>query len=129
MPGRRPPSGLGEDRAERPAVRGGENQRDVGDERRRGRVEARPEQSRAAIGLRVHGLAPLADRIASGILARFPSVLDVRVRIRKPSAPIARMVEHVGVEVLRKQATAAVVNDGGAEAKRLGALGRPEPVG
>lgn len=43
----------------------------------------------------------LGDRIAVQILVRFSSVSEVRVRIRKPSAPIAGIADHVGIEVNR----------------------------
>jgi dihydroneopterin aldolase/2-amino-4-hydroxy-6-hydroxymethyldihydropteridine diphosphokinase len=45
------------------------------------------------------------DRIAVQILAQFSSVSEVRVRIRKPSAPIAGIVDHVGIEVKRVRST------------------------
>ena len=46
----------------------------------------------------------LADRIANGVLTRFAVVSEVRVRIRKPFAPIAAVLDHVGAEVLRRRA-------------------------
>lgn len=47
----------------------------------------------------------LGDRIAAQVLIEFPSVSEVCVRIRKPSAPIASMVDHVGIEVKRARST------------------------
>ncbi|GGK45529.1 2-amino-4-hydroxy-6-hydroxymethyldihydropteridine diphosphokinase [Salinarimonas ramus] len=47
----------------------------------------------------------LAERIASGVLGRFPAVLDVRVRVRKPSAPVPAVLDHVGVEIHRVRRT------------------------
>lgn len=47
----------------------------------------------------------LADRIANVVLMRFAAVAEVRVRIRKPFAPIAAMLDHVGAEVSRRRAT------------------------
>jgi dihydroneopterin aldolase len=44
-----------------------------------------------------------AHRIAEEILAAYPSVTEVRVRIRKPSAPIRHAVDHVGVEIERRR--------------------------
>jgi dihydroneopterin aldolase len=44
-----------------------------------------------------------AHRIAEEILAVYPAVSLVRVRIRKPSAPIRHAVDHVGVEVERRR--------------------------
>jgi dihydroneopterin aldolase len=43
----------------------------------------------------------LADRIARTILERHGIVSRVSIRVRKPSAPIVAMVDHVGVEVTR----------------------------
>ncbi|TGQ77239.1 2-amino-4-hydroxy-6-hydroxymethyldihydropteridine diphosphokinase [Mesorhizobium sp. M8A.F.Ca.ET.165.01.1.1] len=43
----------------------------------------------------------LGDRIAERVLVGFPSVSEVLVRIRKPSAPIAHALDHVGIEVRR----------------------------
>jgi dihydroneopterin aldolase/2-amino-4-hydroxy-6-hydroxymethyldihydropteridine diphosphokinase len=45
----------------------------------------------------------LADRIASAVLDRFFRVSCVVVRIRKPSAPIAFALDHVGVEITRER--------------------------
>jgi dihydroneopterin aldolase len=45
----------------------------------------------------------LAHRIAEEVLARFALVESVRVQIRKPSAPIRHVVDHVGVEVERRR--------------------------
>ncbi|MGJ3262695.1 MAG: 2-amino-4-hydroxy-6-hydroxymethyldihydropteridine diphosphokinase [Salinarimonas sp.] len=47
----------------------------------------------------------LAERIASRVLEAFPAVFDVRVRVRKPSAPIAAAIDHAGVEILRVRRT------------------------
>lgn len=41
----------------------------------------------------------LAERIAQGVMETFPQVASVRVRIRKPNAPIRHFVDHVGVEI------------------------------
>ncbi|WP_161555730.1 2-amino-4-hydroxy-6-hydroxymethyldihydropteridine diphosphokinase [Mangrovicoccus ximenensis] len=45
----------------------------------------------------------LGDRIAGTILERHPLVSSVRVAIRKPAAPIAAMLDHVGIEVSRRR--------------------------
>jgi dihydroneopterin aldolase/2-amino-4-hydroxy-6-hydroxymethyldihydropteridine diphosphokinase len=47
----------------------------------------------------------LGDRIAREALARFSSVSEIRIQIREPSAPIASMVDHVGIEVKRVRST------------------------
>lgn len=43
----------------------------------------------------------LGDHIATRILATFPTILEVRVQIRKPSAPLEAIIDHVGVEITR----------------------------
>jgi dihydroneopterin aldolase / 2-amino-4-hydroxy-6-hydroxymethyldihydropteridine diphosphokinase len=45
----------------------------------------------------------LGGRIANSILETFPSVSQVRVCIRKPSAPIAHAIDHVGIELTRRR--------------------------
>jgi len=45
----------------------------------------------------------LAHRIAEEVLVQFALVESVRVQIRKPSAPIRHVVDHVGVEVERRR--------------------------
>lgn len=41
----------------------------------------------------------LAERIGQGVMETFPLVSRVRVRIRKPNAPIRHFLDHVGVEI------------------------------
>ena len=41
----------------------------------------------------------LAERIGQGVMETFPLVSRVRVRIRKPNAPIRYFLDHVGVEI------------------------------
>lgn len=41
----------------------------------------------------------LAERIGQGVMERFPLVAHVRVRIRKPKAPIRHFLDNVGVEI------------------------------
>lgn len=41
----------------------------------------------------------LAERIGQGVMETFPLVARVRVRIRKPNAPIRHFLDHVGVEI------------------------------
>ncbi|MBD3677945.1 MAG: 2-amino-4-hydroxy-6-hydroxymethyldihydropteridine diphosphokinase [Rhodobacteraceae bacterium] len=45
----------------------------------------------------------LGDRIARAVLERFPPVREVQVHVRKPSAPIAANLDHVGVSIVRKR--------------------------
>lgn len=57
--------------------------------------------SEVSAATRFNLIETLADRIAGKILDSFPSVSEVSVRIRKPSAPIAAPLDHVGVEARR----------------------------
>lgn len=41
----------------------------------------------------------LAERIGQGVMREFPLVASVRVRIRKPNAPIRHFIDNVGVEI------------------------------
>ena len=41
----------------------------------------------------------LAERIGHAVMETFPLVSKVRVRIRKPNAPIRHFLDHVGVEI------------------------------
>lgn len=41
----------------------------------------------------------LAERIGQGVMTAFPLVALVRVRIRKPNAPIRHFIDNVGVEI------------------------------
>jgi dihydroneopterin aldolase len=41
----------------------------------------------------------LAERIGQGVMDTFPLVSTVRVRVRKPNAPIRHFLNHVGVEI------------------------------
>lgn len=41
----------------------------------------------------------LAERIAQAVLDAFPLVSSIRVRVRKPNAPIRHFIDHVGVEI------------------------------
>lgn len=45
----------------------------------------------------------LAERIAAATLGTFPMIQQVRIQIRKPSAPIAQMVDYAGVEITRSR--------------------------
>ncbi len=42
-----------------------------------------------------------AERIADAILAKWVIVEEVTVTVRKPSAPIRHLVDHVGVSITR----------------------------
>ncbi len=48
-------------------------------------------------------LEALAGTIAAGILDRFKKVSQVTVRVRKPSAPVRGVIDHVEVELTRKR--------------------------
>ncbi len=43
----------------------------------------------------------LAEHVASAVLARWPRIERVTIAIRKPSAPLGVVVDHVGVEITR----------------------------
>lgn len=43
------------------------------------------------------------QRIAEAVLSRFYAVNEVVVRIRKPSAPLAALLDHAGVEIRRRR--------------------------
>jgi len=46
----------------------------------------------------------LADAIATRLLAEFPPLQSVTVEVRKPSAPIAGIFDHVAVAITRSRA-------------------------
>jgi len=45
----------------------------------------------------------LGERIAAAVLERFDPVGEVRVRVRKPSAPLAVALDHVEIEIVRRR--------------------------
>ena len=47
----------------------------------------------------------LAESIAAAILAGFPPVEAVAVRVDKPSAPVPAILESVSVEITRRRAS------------------------
>ena len=49
-------------------------------------------------------LEALAEAIAANILARFPLVEAISVRIDKPSAPVPHVLDNVSVEIARSRA-------------------------
>ena len=49
-------------------------------------------------------LEALAKTIGGGILAAFPPVRDVTVRVRKPHPPVKGVIDHVEVEVTEQRA-------------------------
>jgi len=57
----------------------------------------------AATGRRFRIIEGLAEAIAGDILARFPPVSDVVVRIDKPSAPVPAIIDGVTVEIRRRR--------------------------
>lgn len=52
-------------------------------------------------GTRFKLVEALAERIARDILADFPAITSVVVRIEKPSAPVAVVLERLAVEIER----------------------------
>jgi dihydroneopterin aldolase/2-amino-4-hydroxy-6-hydroxymethyldihydropteridine diphosphokinase len=61
--------------------------------------------SRISGATRFDLIETLADRIAATILDTYPAVSEVSVTIRKPSAPVAAVLDHVGVEATRHRKT------------------------
>jgi dihydroneopterin aldolase len=53
------------------------------------------------LGKKYYLLEALAATIAQGILKQFNTVEQVMVRVRKPSAPVRGVIDHVEVELLR----------------------------
>ncbi len=47
-----------------------------------------------------HLLEALANKLARDVLDKFENALEVTVRIRKPSVPIAGSIDHVQIEVV-----------------------------
>ncbi|WP_342362151.1 dihydroneopterin aldolase [Terrarubrum flagellatum] len=54
---------------------------------------------------RFHTLEGLAEAIATDILAAFPRIQSLSVRIEKPAAPIPLVIDTVAVEIERRRAT------------------------
>lgn len=48
-------------------------------------------------------LEALANAIATGLLAAFPAIVDVTVRVRKPHPPVKGVVDYVEVEITKKR--------------------------
>lgn len=48
-------------------------------------------------------LEALAEAIATDILARFPLVEEITVRVDKPSAPVPHVLDNVSVEITRSR--------------------------
>jgi 7,8-dihydroneopterin aldolase/epimerase/oxygenase len=57
----------------------------------------------AAAARRFHIIEGLAEAIAGEILARFPAVVEVAVRVDKPSAPVPAIIDGVAVEIRRRR--------------------------
>lgn len=54
-------------------------------------------------GKRFYLIEAAAAHVAAGILAHFPTVKSVRVTVKKPSAPIAAVLDYVSTTVERKR--------------------------
>jgi dihydroneopterin aldolase/2-amino-4-hydroxy-6-hydroxymethyldihydropteridine diphosphokinase len=76
--------------------------------------------SRVSGGTRFNLIETLADRIAATILETFPSVSEVSVRIRKPSAPIEAALDNVGVEATRFRKTEFALSLGSNVGNKIG---------
>lgn len=56
---------------------------------------------KVATGQRFHLIEALAERVAREILAAFPAIETIRVRVDKPAAPIPTILEGVTIEIER----------------------------
>jgi dihydroneopterin aldolase len=54
-----------------------------------------------ATGRRFSLIEALAEAVAAEVLQRFPAIDAVTVRVEKPSAPIAHMIDGIAVEIER----------------------------
>ncbi|MEJ1160843.1 dihydroneopterin aldolase [Prosthecomicrobium sp. N25] len=54
-----------------------------------------------ATGQRFHLIEALAERVAREILAGFPAIHEVSVRVEKPAAPIPTILDGVTIEIVR----------------------------
>ncbi|MEM9938597.1 MAG: dihydroneopterin aldolase [Pseudomonadota bacterium] len=45
----------------------------------------------------------LADRIAAAVLSEFDLVQSIEIEIRKPSAPVSHIIDHVAVAITRSR--------------------------
>jgi dihydroneopterin aldolase len=59
--------------------------------------------SRIATGRRFRTIEGLAEAIAADILAAFPRLEAVTVRVDKPSAPVPAIIDGVTVEITRRR--------------------------
>ncbi len=56
-----------------------------------------------ATGRRFHLIEALAEAVAAEVLNAFPAIDAVTVKVEKPSAPIAHMIEGIAVEIERSR--------------------------
>jgi dihydroneopterin aldolase len=54
-----------------------------------------------ATGQRLHLIEALAERVAREILAGFPAIHTIVVRVEKPAAPIPTILDGVTIEIVR----------------------------
>jgi len=60
-------------------------------------------------GQRFHLIEALAEKVAAEILAKFPAITSILVRVDKPAAPIPTILDGITIEIERHRA--AVVAD------------------
>ena len=58
---------------------------------------------RLVLGKKYRLIEALAETIADGLLGQFKKVQKVVVRVRKPSAPVKGVIDHVEVEIARSR--------------------------
>lgn len=56
-----------------------------------------------AKGPTIRLIETLAERIAGSLLAKFPTIEQVRIVVHKPGAPIVGVFSDVGVEIVRRR--------------------------
>ncbi len=54
-------------------------------------------------GQRFHLIEALAEKVAAEILAKFPAITQIRVRVDKPSAPIPTILDGITIEIERRR--------------------------
>jgi 7,8-dihydroneopterin aldolase/epimerase/oxygenase len=57
------------------------------------------------IGKKYHLIEALADAIAAAIIDKFPRVDRVRIKVRKPGAPVHGVIDHVEVEIEKSRSS------------------------
>ncbi|WP_407050131.1 dihydroneopterin aldolase [Methyloraptor flagellatus] len=67
---------------------------------------------KASTDKRFHLIEALAETIAAEILARFPAIEQVIVRVDKPAAPIPTVLDGIAIEIDRRRAPPGLADAG-----------------